>query len=168
MLKIQDYFGSNSCYFGDNGQWKVVYTIMRDSDILEESNFYCLEDILKDGKFKLPDYATIERASCSLCGWIDYLIINPDMIPKELLQKIEDALEGLEDYPIINEDDYSMRQYDRFLDSFEDAIKEAQNELDIEFTEQQIIDFQTELTMQEIPDYVDSKEIIELYKELVV
>ena len=168
MLKIQDYFGSDSCYFGDNSQWLVVYTIRRDSDLLEESNFFCLEDIVKNGSFQLPDYATIERASCSLCGWIDYLIINPDMIPKELLNKIESTLEDLEDYPVVNEEDYSMRQYDQFLDSFDEAIKDASNELEIEFTEQQIIDLQAQLTSQELPEYVDKRDIIELYMELVV
>lgn len=105
----------SSAYFGENATWLIAYTTQRDADCLDESNFAFIERELRS----LPEFKswqgdeepiTTERFSHWAVGWIDYLIINPEFSAGiELTEKLR---EKLEDYPCLDEEDWSQRESD--------------------------------------------------------
>lgn len=51
----------------------------------------------------------IWRASCSMFGYFDYMMLRGDA-PDSMKQKAEEILKALDAYPIISDDDYGERQ----------------------------------------------------------
>lgn len=119
------------CYFGfDPVGHVIVMTRHRESSILANSNWWIvrqrlesmhkrpimrLEDIAHDGPFSRfdPDNTPLLydwRASDSLVGWIEYLMIRPCAEVESLLQVARGVQRELDAYPILDEDDYSERQ----------------------------------------------------------
>lgn len=119
------------CYFGfDPVGHIVVMARHRESSILANSNWWIarqrleamhkvpiarLEDVAKDGPFSRfdPDKTPLLydwRASDSMVGWIEYLMIRPCTEAKDLLQLARDMQRELDAYPILDEGDYSERQ----------------------------------------------------------
>jgi hypothetical protein len=100
----------------------------RESSILDNSNWYIarrrfealmpiarLEDMAKDGPFSRFDPSKTPliydwRASDSMVGWIEYLMIRPCPEAAPLIALAREIAESLDAYPILNEDDYSERQ----------------------------------------------------------
>jgi hypothetical protein len=104
----------SACYFGDNSDWLIACAVNRDSDALGRSNFRCFERALK----ALPEVkewpgewqpVTVERSSHWACGWVDYLIIDPACA--SAVKLAEELRERLEDYPVLDEDDYSNEEH---------------------------------------------------------
>lgn len=118
----------------------LVRSKHRDSSILEESNYdvFCrellavaeaegppvwvptgtiprLEDMTNDGPFSRFDPAQAPilytwRASSSMVGWVEYLMIRPCREAKALIAKARELQERYDEYPILDEQDYSDRQ----------------------------------------------------------
>jgi len=101
MTPLSEYFKRDSAYFGERLHWLVAATVHRDSDCLERSNFRSFLKLL-GGE---GEQVAIERASHWAVGWLDYLIIDPEAT--ELVTKAEEALAGLENYPVLDEEDFS-------------------------------------------------------------
>ena len=119
MEKLIDYFGSPySFYNGQHGDWIMLYMTTRDSSILDQSN---LEYLKKEFGYPNQD-VDIERASCSLFGYRDYFIVNPENT--EFVKKAENILKRLEDYPVLSDDLYSEMEYDEFLECLDIAERE--------------------------------------------
>lgn len=95
------------CYYGDHPNWFQVIGQSRDSRLLEQSNYHC---ILKALKKISEDDVIEERASHWACGYIDEIIVNPKN--KELVKCAEEILNALENYPIIDEDNFSELKYE--------------------------------------------------------
>ena len=125
MEKLIDYFGSPySFYNGEHGEWIMLYTTTRDSSILDMSN---LEYIKKE--FGYPNKDTdIERASCSLFGYRDYFIVNPENT--EFVKKAENILKRLEDYPVLSDALYSDMEYEEYLEWLDIAERGLSAEYD--------------------------------------
>lgn len=112
MKTLSEYFQRNSAYWGENGDWLVVATLTRDSDCLSRSNFRCMVKLLggkgnegTKGTQSINGNLAIEEASHWACGWLQYLIINP--AASELINEAESALGRLDDYPVLDEEDWS-------------------------------------------------------------
>lgn len=75
----------------------------RDSDLLSESNWDCAIERLGEENIE------IVRFGHWACGWIEYLCIRGDNAQFDEAQEIESELDA---YPVLDEDDYSTRQYD--------------------------------------------------------
>lgn len=106
-----------SNYFG--ATWKEYYVFLgknRDSDDLTESNFDCgLDAIGGEGGEILDGYSNsgensrvVARESHWACGWIELIYIHESDI--EALKIADNILKELEDYPVLNEDDWSERE----------------------------------------------------------
>lgn len=97
----------DSAYFGDRPEWLIAFSENRDSDCLARSNFRCFKTALeKSVPAELrEDLVSVERFSHWACGWIDYLIINPEAVATVALAEKLQA--KLDDYPVLNEEDWS-------------------------------------------------------------
>jgi len=82
----------------------------RDSDILDESNF---EAALKQLGGE-SDTVEVHRFGHWACGWFEILLVDP---------KHGDALvemqSSLEDYPLLDEEDHSQREYDAINEAWD-------------------------------------------------
>lgn len=112
MKTLSEYFKRDSAYWGECSDWLVVATTHRDADCLTRSNYRCLIQLMggkgtegAKGSQSINDNVRIEEASHWAVGWVQYLIINPEA--KELVALAEQALERLEDYPVLDEEDFS-------------------------------------------------------------
>lgn len=84
--------------------WYVCPVIKtRDASILSESNFDAILARLGGEGEKVEVHSFGHWA----CGWYELILVHPDL--KDEVEKIEDKLD---DYPVMNEDDYSMRVCD--------------------------------------------------------
>ena len=97
-----------SNYIGDRSysDWYMFLGRSRDSHILEESNFQAGLKALGGES----DDVFIYKVNHWAYGWIEEILINPanaDMV--ELANNIR---KQLDDYPVLDEDDYSHRQWD--------------------------------------------------------
>jgi len=109
---LKEAFKKHSCYFGDYGEWLIVAAVHRDSDCLARSNYRsfirCLGGTGEEGaggcQTVLPGLR-IEEATHWACGWVQYLVIDPTNA--ELCCISERILAALEDYPAIDEEDFS-------------------------------------------------------------
>lgn len=112
MKILSEYFQTSSAYWGDKPDWLVVAFTHRDADCLARSNYRCFIRALGGkgteglkGSQEINDNVAIEEATHWAVGWVQYLIIKPEA--KELVAVADKILEGLEDYPLINEQDFS-------------------------------------------------------------
>jgi len=84
----------------------------RDSSALEESNFdACLEELGGES-----ESVEIHRFGHWACGWYEIILIDPSMADKA--QEIADSLE---DYPCLDDEDLSKREYESFLNDWENS-----------------------------------------------
>lgn len=83
----------------------------RDSEILDNSNFESATELL--GGESEDNGVIIARAGHWAVGWVETLMIHKDA-PHELLDKAEELLAALERYPVVDEDDYSEREYEYY------------------------------------------------------
>lgn len=93
------------CYIGERyDDYFVLLSRSRDSDALEESNFHTALRML-DGE---SETVKIARSGHWLVGWVEQILIHESDAAKiELGNHILAQLEG---YPVLDEDDYSMRE----------------------------------------------------------
>lgn len=101
-------FDSRSNYTGVDldtlSAWRVVMTRTRDSGLLDQSNWDCaLKQLGGEG-----DNVAIHRFRHWACGWWEALCVTGDKVSQG--QSIVDKLDG---YPVLNDDDYSERQWEQ-------------------------------------------------------
>lgn len=113
--------------------WTIVYTHHRDSGLLEESNAAAIENTLRpylDGDD--PDVIE-EHHGHWACGWIDGYAIrvfrNEEVT--EAFRTYLDVLERLNEYPVLDEEDYCRREYEATLDNFDSAIAGIRHEYEL-------------------------------------
>jgi hypothetical protein len=100
--------GAPCAYWGERGEWLVCTGRHRDSDALEESNFRVLLKRLGDES----DTVAIERESHWAVGWVEHLLISP--ADAERVAIVETARDDLEQYPVLDDEDFSIVEHDRF------------------------------------------------------
>lgn len=115
METLGEYFRRDSAYWGERRGWLVAYTLTRDGDALSRSNFRCFLKLLggkgtegAKGSQEVAEGVTIEEAKHWACGWIQYLVIDPSR--PDLVAIAEQALARLEDYPVLDEEDWSQEE----------------------------------------------------------
>lgn len=123
---------SRSNYMGNTSQdhWYVAPVIKtRDASILELSNFEYAENVLKAGK---TPGCVINGYGHWACGHYDLILIHPWR--HDLLELAQEMQYTLEDYPLLDEDDFCQKEYEeteRLWDSYgyEDLSKELAERL---------------------------------------
>jgi hypothetical protein len=104
--------GACFAYYGDREDWPIVLAVHRDSDMIERSNFEAAQRML-DPTGESDDVA-IERCSHWLVGWVEYLLIAPERA--DLIELAGDIKDRIEDYPILDESQYSEFTMERHDD----------------------------------------------------
>jgi len=93
-------------YYGNREGWLIALSVHRDSDALERSNWEIVsEHLIRE----CGDDVAVERMNHWAVGWVDYLLVRPGS------SAIEPALkwkERLANYPVADEEHYSMLEYD--------------------------------------------------------
>lgn len=92
----------SSCYWGERGHWFIAYVQHRDSDCLTRSNFRCFKAELEKIK---PEAIAVESFNHWAVGWVEYLLVDPESA--ETVARAEEIRAKLEDYPVVDESDWS-------------------------------------------------------------
>jgi hypothetical protein len=93
-------------YWGARGEWLVAFTVHRDSDVIERSNWDVLTTYMTT---KYPDDVYIERASHWAVGWMDHLLVRPG---SPAVDAMVPFIERLKDYPVLDDEHLSMLEAD--------------------------------------------------------
>lgn len=97
----------------------------RDSDILEESNGAYIEKFFKD--YAEENTVELQEFGHWLCGWVKAVVIkirDEDGKYTRAFQDMYGILVMKDDYPVLDEDDFSNREFEAFEDVANVAIKE--------------------------------------------
>lgn len=156
---------SGKDYIGERyDEYYLLYSHHRDSDIINESNYQTLKKIFID----LP--GVIERsANHWAVGWVEYLLIHEK--EHDTLVKGEYYLGQLKDYPILDEDDFSNRDYDLVCQYADDVMNEINNAqgffcfgawVDEDIQDYLIKDgFNKNMTREEVIDHIYQHDLID-------
>jgi len=121
----RDYMGAD---------WPEMYVFLgrtRDSDNLDNSNF---ETALTE----LGGESDTVKVICEnhwAVGWVEWIGINES--DDTVLQLADEMKDRLSDYPILNEDDYSQREWESYNDNVSQAVRDYCNDKSLEFTDEQ-------------------------------
>lgn len=132
----------------DKGDAVIVVGRNRDSGILDESNF---ESALKmlGGESKT---VKIGHFGHWACGWFELILVDPK--DKKALLKAFEIKQSLEDYPVLDESDYSERESEEYFDYAKGASKQLAEGLskhfipDVKPTNRKLIQLAIELNVE--------------------
>jgi hypothetical protein len=113
--------------------WAIVYTHNRDSGLLDQSNAAAIAEALKPfTKGQDPDVVA-EHHTSWLCGWVDGLSIKVFKRGRitRAFRTYFDLQQRLNDYPLLDEDDYSNRVYEATLANIADSAWRLKKQYDL-------------------------------------
>ena len=123
-------FGSRTSDLVDAQNWAIVYTHNRDSGLLDQSNADAIAEAMElftDGDD--PD-VVMESHSHWAVGHVDGFSIrvyrNGEIT--EAFKTYHHLSEQLDDYPILDEEDYSNREHEATLENISDAAWRVKHE----------------------------------------
>ena len=93
----------------------IFASVNRDSNLLDQSNW---DSINKAFEPFDQDFVITWRAGHWAVGWVEYFGIAENA-PDEMIIEAAEIVAALEDYPILDESDYSERQYEAVQDYWE-------------------------------------------------
>lgn len=117
----------------DADQWAVIYTSNRDSGLLDQSNAAVIEKAMQPFTEGDEPDVVLESHSHWAVGHVDGFsvrVFKDGDITKAFKTYHELACQ-LEDYPILDESDYSEREYEATLDNIKDAAWRLKNDFDL-------------------------------------
>ena len=95
--------------------WYVLPTTRsRVSGVLDQSNFECALKILGGERTNIVE---VHRFGHWGPGWFEIIIVNPRA--GKTMRKAISIEAGLADYPIVDEDDFSQKEYDAMCEVWE-------------------------------------------------
>ena len=107
----------------DPDEWAIIYTHHRDSRLLDQSNAAAMADALRSfSESENPD-VVFESHAHWVVGRVDGFSIRVyrgDEIT-EAFHTYHGLMEQLDGYPVLDEADYSSREYEAALENIEDA-----------------------------------------------
>jgi hypothetical protein len=119
MQQYGDYqptgFDSKGAYLDDQQDWYVVpVSRTRDTGPLEESNFESALEILGGERTNIVE---VHRFGHWGPGWFEIIIVNPRA--GKTMKKALSIEASLEDYPILDEEDWSEREWEAMAETWE-------------------------------------------------
>src|SRR3990167_6978876 len=142
----------------------VAYGHTRDSDLLTESNFDCLEAELR----AIPESAnwpheesqwTIVRNGHWAVGWVEFIAIHKEA--EAHIVKADELLERIDDYPVLDERDWGMREYEAQYESAHEAVSYWSRKQDRDYSTLELNRIENELLQDAIgEDWYPSDEDI--------
>jgi hypothetical protein len=116
-----DKWTRTSNYMGDDySDYYVVISHHRDSGILDESNYHAVYKTLKDYKgFVAPRFRNW------LVGWHETIMIHES--DTEGIDTAQELMDALSDYPILDDVDFSNREWDEVVRISDDIERDISN-----------------------------------------
>jgi hypothetical protein len=116
----------------DPDAWMIWYTSHRDAGLLEQSNEQAINKRLQPfSEGNGPDLV-FERHSSWLVGHIDgfsILVFKPDHTITPAFEEFCQIKAELDAYPILDESDYSKREYEATLENYREELWRLRDEL---------------------------------------
>jgi hypothetical protein len=108
---------------GDADQWAIYYTHHRDSGLLDQSNDRVIAGAMAPYTEGDDPDVVFERHSHFAVGWIDGFSVRVlrDGRPTEAFRAYRRLAEKLDEYPVLDEEDYSRSEHEATLDNIVDA-----------------------------------------------
>jgi hypothetical protein len=105
-------------YMGDSFEdYYIGPSMNRDSDILTQSNFAAALEML-GGESKKTRDVIVASFTHWANGWIDAIFVHKDA--KEKVEILQDIADRIQNYPVLDEDDYSQRESEAYDDHYKD------------------------------------------------
>jgi len=105
-------------YIGETFEgYYVGPSVHRDSDILQKSNFDAALKMLGGESSEGRD-VVVASSSHWAVGWLDEIFVHKDAADKVAI--LEDILERIADYPVLDEDDYRQRESEANDENYKD------------------------------------------------
>ena len=108
----------------DAEKWAVIYTSNRDSGLLDQSNAAVIEKAMEPfTEGDDPDLVNESHHHWAV-GHVDGFslrVFNQDGEITPAFRAYHELAERMDDYPILDESDYSQREYDATLENVEDS-----------------------------------------------
>ena len=142
----------------DADNWCIVYCQHRDSGLIDESNAHVIEqEMMKFTEGDDPDVVP-ENHSHWLVGTVEGFSIRvykDDEITPAFTRYVE-LQNALEDYPILDQDDYSTREYEATLENIDDASWHVKSDYDLpDYWQQAVYSWLSEHDCSEIENTDD-------------
>lgn len=113
-------------YFGESFEgYYIVAGRHRDSDHLQNSNFDVALEML--GGEDEDAGVIVARSNHWAVGWIEELLVSKDAPDKIAIA--EEIERKLEDYPLLDDEDFSRREYEEYIEMSDDILREIYHEL---------------------------------------
>lgn len=112
-------------------QWAIIYTHNRDSDLLDQSNATVIERAMQP--FIESGDVIPENHSHWACGWVEgysIRVFRRRRITKAF-RTYHDLAQRLAEYPVLDEQDHSDREYQATLENIADAAWKLKNEYEL-------------------------------------
>lgn len=110
-------FDSAGAFLPDQADWLVVPCGQnRDSGQLDQSNFAAALALLGGESEDVEVHSFNHWA----CGWFEIIIVRPGTLAADLAETIEGRLE---DYPVLDEEDLSSREWEAYIESWNSYAK---------------------------------------------
>lgn len=108
-------YDHSGAFLPDRQDWLVLDVMRtRDSAELEESNFEAALGMLRDARARAYEQ---HRFGHWGPGWYELILVKPGTVGERVGRKIEERLES---YPILDEDDFSRREWEHTCESWDD------------------------------------------------
>ena len=103
--------------------WYITYSHHRDSGLLDQSNAAAMEEALEPYTEGDDPDVVPEHHSHWACGWIDGFSIRVfrDGQITDAFRRYHELAQRLDEYPLLDEEDYSRREYDATLENIGNA-----------------------------------------------
>jgi hypothetical protein len=117
----------------DADEWAIIYTHHRDSGLLDQSNAAVIEKALAPFTEADDPDVVFESHSHWAVGHVDGFSLrvfrNGEIT--EAFEKYHELAERMDDYPILDESDYSDREVEATIQNIEDAAWRLKKEFDL-------------------------------------
>lgn len=107
----------------DGENWGIIYTHNRDSGLVDQSNADQIEKVLSRFEGRTTQR---EHHNHWGCGWLDGWAIKcfrKDGQPTKAIEALRDLYNRLADYPVLDEEDHSRREYEATLENIQSAAE---------------------------------------------
>ncbi len=117
----------------DPDSWSIIYTHNRDSDLLDQSNADAIAEAMEPFTEGNDPDVVMESHDHWAVGHVDGFSIRVyrDGEITEAFKTYHDLMERMDGYPILDEEDYSNREYEATLENIGDAAWRVKHEYNL-------------------------------------
>lgn len=117
----------------DAENWAIIYTHNRDSGLLDQSNAAVIEDAMRPFTEGDDPDVVFESHSHWACGHVDGFSVRVFRNGQitEAFKKYHELAERMADYPVLDDEDYSNREYEATLENITDSAWRLKNDFQL-------------------------------------